>query len=266
MDPLVVADVLAQRGDGVVAEHSRVERVAALLGRGRGVGRRARVAGVEPLHRHRVEHPELVVGGVHHHGRVGVGERARPKHDLLASPALLGGGSHDGHPPAGLAGQGGQGEACAQARRGDDVVAAGVADPGEGVVLAHHRDHRSVTVAGAGLEGGVEAVGVALHGQAVVGQHLGEQVVRMLLLEAQLGPGVDAVRHVEQLGSQAIDLVARPLLGFSDFHGCDPRGRAGVPAPDRGASQVPAGIQTSRAPGSTRRLRVRARARRRPSR
>jgi len=92
-----------------------------------------------------------------------------------------------------LVGQGGQGKARAQSRGGDDVVPAGVSDPGQGVVLADHCDQRPVAVAGPSLEGGLEAVGAALYGQSVVGQHPGQQVVGVVLLKAQLGPFMDAV-------------------------------------------------------------------------
>ena len=246
------------------------------------------------MDRNRVEHAEFVVGGMHHHGRVDVGERALAQHQLLAAASLLRGGSDHGHPSLCLTGHRGQSQARTQSRGGDDVVAAGMADARQGVVLAHDSHQRTVTSAGPGLEGGVHAVGPALHGQAVPVQHFGEQVVGVVLLEAQFGPLVDAVRHIQQFGGQTVDLRADPSLGFSNLHDCEPRATVILgpeaeparPGPQRPASEARVsavtaraalrspratagthvGIQTANASASTRRLSVRARSRRTPSR
>ena len=160
VDALVVADVLAQGGHRVVAQHGRVQGVAAHLRGGGGVGGGAGVAGPEALDSDGVEGAQLVVGRVDHHGRAHAGESAPADHDLLAAAPLLGRGPHQrqGAPYGGR--HRGCGQPGPQPGRGDDVVAAGVADVGQGVVLAQHR-HRG-PVAYPGVESGVEPVGAPL--------------------------------------------------------------------------------------------------------
>ena len=50
-------------------------------------------------------------------------------------------------------------------------------------------------------------------------EHVGQQVVGELLLEAELGAGVDLVRHVEQDLLSSIDLVGELLFGRVSVHG-----------------------------------------------
>ena len=80
---------------------------------------------------------KLVEGaGVHHHRRGSVFEGAGVNQLDLAPASLLGRGTEHRYPNSQLLGQGGHRHPCSGRRRGDDVVAAGVADLGQGVVLA----------------------------------------------------------------------------------------------------------------------------------
>ena len=94
--------------------------------------------------------------GVDHHGRVDALEGAPLGQEHLAAAALLGGRPHDDDPPAELLRERRGGEAGAQARRGDDVVPAAVADLGQRVVLAQDGDGGALRT-GPRHEGGVDA-------------------------------------------------------------------------------------------------------------
>jgi hypothetical protein len=218
VDALVGPDVLAQRGDVAVAEHGGVERVAALVGCGGGVGRPTVVLHVDRVDGDRLHPPQVVVGRVHHHGGVDRVEGAAADHELLAATALLGRRPQDGEGAAQRLGDGGRRQPGTESGRGDDVVAAGVADPGKGVVLAAHGDGGTVGT-DAGVEGGGHVVRAPFDGEAFVVQHPGEQLVGMVLLEAQLRALVDAMRHVEQGRGEPFDLPADPLLGLGHVHG-----------------------------------------------
>src|SRR5690606_27577783 len=111
-------------------------------------------------------------------------------------------------------------EARAEPGRGDHVVAAGVADVGECVVLAEHRDGRAALPRLRG-ERGVEAEGPAPGSEPLALQHVAEQVVRVALLEAQLGVLEDPVRHLEQHVAAPIDLRPGALDRLTGrAHGC----------------------------------------------
>src|ERR1700730_12080727 len=104
------------------------------------------------------------------------------------------------------------GRARAGARGGDHVVAAGVADVRQRVVFGHDRD------GGAGArardrraERGGQAADPALHRGALAGQEVGQPARRLVLLEAQLGVGVDLV-------TDALELVREPVHRLGDAH------------------------------------------------
>ena len=145
VDALVGLDVLAQRGDVHVAEDGGVEGVAALVGRGGGVGGLALVAHVALLDRDRVHAAQVGTRRVDHHRRVDALEGALLGHEDLAAAPFLGRRAQDQHPPARLLGERGGGQPGPEPGGADDVVAAGVADDRQGVVLAQHRDRRART-------------------------------------------------------------------------------------------------------------------------
>ena len=77
---------------------------------------------------------------------------------------------------------------------------------GQGVVLAEHGDGRAVAGARPGDEGGRQAVGAALDLEALGLEHAGQQVVGEVLLEAQLGVGVDLWETSSSRSARAVDL------------------------------------------------------------
>lgn len=103
----------------------------------------------------------VVRGRVHHERRVGVVERTRVQQVHLAAEPLLGGGAEHGHPQPGGLRQRRQDESGTDRGRRDDVVAAGVSDLGQGVVL-RAQDDVGVPGAEAGGEGSGQSVGTAL--------------------------------------------------------------------------------------------------------
>src|SRR3546814_94541 len=103
----------------------------------------------------------------------------------LSTPPRPGRGPDDGHPSATCLGDGSVGPPGAQTGGGADVVTAGVADAGQGVVREAHGDVRS---AGAGPphDGGVEPVRAALDVHALPLEDVAQQVVGVVLGEVEL--------------------------------------------------------------------------------
>jgi hypothetical protein len=66
---------------------------------------------------------------------------------------------------------------------------------------------------GTGFEGGVDSSGLPCHGEAFVCQRVGQQPVREVLVVAELGLGVDAVRHVDQKFGPPVHFRGQSLLG-----------------------------------------------------
>jgi hypothetical protein len=104
-----------------------------------------------------------------HHGEVGPGEGAALHEQDLAATALFGRRPDDADRKAHVVGYPGQRPGRADRRGGDDVVAAGVSDPRQGVVLGADR-HVERAAAGASGEGGGQIAGPRLDLEAGVGQ------------------------------------------------------------------------------------------------
>ncbi len=235
---LVGADVLSQRGHRVVPEHRGVEGVAAPVREGGGVRGLARVGGRELLDRDHVHASQVEAGRVDHERGVDALERAPAGEQDLPAASLLGRRAHHDHPSAQLLGQRRGGQAGAEAGGGDDVVPAGVPDPGQRVVLAQHRDRRAGG-AGSGHERGVEPVRRPLHLEALVGEDAGEEVVGELLLVVQLRVGVDLVRGIHEEAAASLHRLSQALLGGDEVgggghvsnasRGAGPASRAGCP-------------------------------------
>ena len=150
---------------------------------------------------------QVGVRRVHHQGGIHLVEGAPPHHDHLAAPTLLGGSPEDPDPAPKAVSHRRSGQAGPQTSGGDDVVTAGVADPGEGVVLAEDR-HDRAPGARRPLKGRLEAVGGADHVDSLVGKHPRQQLVGKVLLEGQLGLVVDGPRGLQEHACQLVDPLA----------------------------------------------------------
>ena len=154
-------------------------------------------------------------------GGVDAVEHAAHGQDLLGGRVLLGGrGLQDDAAGQGAwagAGQGGQGEEGAHGVGAHDVVAAAVADAGQGVVLgedgdgaggltgARGRRVRIPTPGDLGAQGGVHAVDADLGLNAVAAQELGDRGHGVVLLVAGLGVVVDVLGELDDLRGQLGD-------------------------------------------------------------
>ena len=177
------------------------------------------------MDRHGVHAAQVGAGGVHHHGGVDALEGAGSDLQDLAAAPLLGRCADDGDPAVARLGHRGRGESGAQTGRSDDVVPAGVADAGQRVVLEADGDVRAGP-AGSSDEGGLQAVGAALGRDALVLEHVAEQVVGVVLLEVQLGLGVDPVGHVDQEVGTPVDLLGHAVLDGVEVHRAERRGNS----------------------------------------
>jgi hypothetical protein len=206
VDPLRRTDVLAEQSDGHLGHGERVRGVDAELRIGGRVRRHPGEAHVEVLDR-QARHPGRLEGRwVDHHREVRAVEAAGAQHQDLAAPTLLGGGTEDPDREAELVGQRCQGQPGTDGGRRDDVVAARVPDPRQGVVLGADR-HRQGPGAGLRDDRGVEPRRPVLDVEPSRGQCLGHPARGVVLLESQLGVGVDRVGQRDQGVTGAVDLV-----------------------------------------------------------
>src|SRR6266850_1719857 len=206
VDARVRPDLLAQHADVVERLDHAVERVDALPRIGGGV---RGLAGELEADTHDAEqvlvHDPAVEAVDHHRGVYGL-EDAAVDQLHLAAAALFRGRTDDLH--AALrqpVPQRSQRRPRADAGGGDDVVAAGVTDPGQRVVLAEDRDRWPV----AGPDGGAKrrrhAGHPALDREALLVEELGEPRGRLDLLVRQLGIVVDLSRQLLEIVGKTID-------------------------------------------------------------
>jgi hypothetical protein len=134
---------------------------------------------------------------VHHHRGVHAGERAALEEQDLAASALLGGGPDDAHREADLVRDRRRRDARARGEGGDQVVATGVADVGQRVVLGADR-HVQRSRAGTRDEGRRQIADAALDPEPRRVESLGDPGRGALLLEGQLGLPMDATAECEQ--------------------------------------------------------------------
>jgi len=155
---------------------------------------------------------------VHHHRGVDAGEGAALEHEDLAAAAFLGGGAEHSHGDPEVVGERRQRERRRDRSGRDHVVPAGMSDAGQGVVLrtdaedqrpaAHRRTQR-----------GRQVGDPALHGEAGRGELVTHPGAGALLLEADLGVGVQPVRQGDHLVPGALDGRAGGGPGL-DAHAC----------------------------------------------
>ena len=142
---------------------------------------------------------EILRVGVHHEGEIHAGE-ASPLHHVDFSPSfLLAGGSDDLDFTRNVLQDGSQGDPRPHGGRGDDVVAAGVTEALQCVVL------REECHCGSFLpsllhrpEGGFHGAEGHFHGETVPLQQLLLPPGRLPLLEGRLGASVDVAAQLEQ--------------------------------------------------------------------
>ena len=208
---------MAELSDGLVGGHEAVEGVDAGLWCDGGVGCLAAVSDVAAFDAVHGRSFEVEGRGVDHHGDVDAFECTALEHELLAADVLFGGGTEH-EEGDGVGGDGGlEADGACHAAGGDEVVAAGVADLGEGVVLAEVGDGDGA-FAPAGGEGGLEAESAALDGEAACFESVGEEPGSAGLLEGELGVAVDVEADLGELGARVFDGVDRLLLGC--VHSC----------------------------------------------
>ncbi len=218
--------LLAVQRDALVGQVHRVERVAAHERLGRGVRgdageRRAQLPAAEE------DRLADVVGErVHHQRRVDAVEGALAGHQLLAAAALLGRRAHPHHAAGELLAHRGEREERADAAGRDHVVAAGVADAGQRVVLAEHGDRRPL--AERRLERRLHAVRRAGDLEAPALDQLGQRGRRAVLLEADLGVRGQVVRGLDQRRGELLD--RRPDRGQHVLRGARGGGLAAAAA------------------------------------
>ena len=262
---LPIGHLLAQQTGRDLGDHGGVVGVQAVGRVGGGVGAAARVGGA-PAADGLAGGADGVVGvgvahGVGHQRQVHALEHSAFDQQLLAAAVLLGRGADDLHCHVQLGGRLDECEGCPERGAGDEVVAAAVADAGQGVVLHAQRGHQGSAAQG-GAEGGGEIGDAALHGEAGLLQQVGDAVAGAVLLEGDLGVRVDGAGDVEHLGPAGTVGIGDPRLrgvGMDRIGGVGSnRGGGGVVgghrsilprphAPVRGCPALvrPPGVQTS---------------------
>ena len=169
---------------------------------------------------------DVVGEGVHHERGVDVVERAVPRHQLLAGPALLGGSAEPDHSARQPVLHPREREEGSHPGHRDDVVAAGVADARQRVVLRQDRDRGAVGAADLRAERRLHAVRGAGHGDPLRLDEVGEHGGGPVFLERDLGVRGQVVRPGEERVLEVGDGRAHVV---EQFLGCafGVRGRRG---------------------------------------
>ena len=227
VNPVGAADVLAQQSDGHLRDRDGVGRVDAELRERGSVGFLTGVVDVDVRHGQARKVVHLHRCRVDHHRRVDTGERPAFEHVDLAAAALFGRRAHDLHRDAEVVGQAGQCQTGANRGAGDDVVAARVTDTGKGVVLGTDGDGQR-TAAGGGDERGGHVTHTHVDGEPAGTQRIGDPLTRLVLLERQLGIGVDEMRQLDERVSGLVEGCGGRRLGITG-HGSEATPARGWP-------------------------------------
>ena len=132
-----------------------------------------------------------------HHRRVHAGERAAVEEVHFAAAAFFGRRPDHGDGEPELVDERRQRQARADRGRGDDVVTARMTDSGERVVLRADREMQRPISEPTG-EGGREFADTRFDRESGIGQQTGRPCARPLLLELQLGEGVDSMTQPDE--------------------------------------------------------------------
>jgi hypothetical protein len=207
--------LLAEQADGDLRDRERVGRVAAELRVGAGVGGDAPVGDVEVRHRLRPGVDGVGRARVDHHREREVVEAPGVQQRDLPAAALFGRGADDADADAEVGGDAGEGLGGAHGGGGDDVVAAGVAEAGQGVVLGDEADGGDAG-AGAGAvlgdERGGQAVDPALDREAAGGELVRQQRRRGVFPPGGLGVLVQSAADGQQGVEPLVDRLGDLLL------------------------------------------------------
>ena len=206
VDAGAVADVLSQGGDGVVGDDNRVEGVDARFRPAGGVRLFAEVLDAHGGAGEGGRQGDVARPRVDEHCRVELVEGAATGHYRLAAVDLLRRRADGRDAPARLRQNATHRDRGAGRAGGDEVVAAGVAEAAEGIVLGEEGDARSLFAAG-GAKGGREVAEGAFDAEVVLLQVVAEPAAGLLFLEAGLGVVVDAVAEVDESVPLRLDLV-----------------------------------------------------------
>ena len=197
-------DVLAQQAEGGLCDRERVERVHPELRKGGGVRGLSGVAHLQVGAGERRELLGVDRRRVRHHREVLVGEPAALEQQDLPAAVLLGRRPDDSDGETDLIGDPRRSQRGAERHRRDHVVAAGVADARQRIVLGAERDmERAVSLTGP--ERGVQPAEGLLDREACVSQEPGAPGGRLLLLEREFGMCVDPVAQVHQRRAPVLD-------------------------------------------------------------
>ena len=204
--------LLAQEADGHLCDRQGVLRIDPFPGRGRCVGLASAEVDVVVGHGEAGGRQALGRPGVHHHGGVDAGEGAAFEHEDLAAAALLGGGAEhaDGEPE--LVGHGGQGQPGPDRGGGDDVVTAGVADVGQGVVFGAH-GHDELAVTSPGLERRRQVVDAFVHWSPPARRASATARAEVVSPKQSSGVAVDRMAQRDELVEVSVDGRGRGFLG-----------------------------------------------------
>ena len=137
-----------------------------------------------------------------HHRDVGLFEPARLKQPGLAAPRLLGGRAEEVDAPLviGIQQPFGERHRRAVAHSADEVVAAGVAYPGQGVVLGAYPYARPFAVALVRDEGGRQPFDLFFYLEALFFKQLDEFLLRLEFLHLDLGIVVEEFFKLAHVG------------------------------------------------------------------
>ena len=205
------SQLLPEQADGDLRDRESVSRVATEMGVGARVRGDAPVGDVEVGHGAGPGVDGVSGAGVDHHRERQVVEAPRLQHGDLPAAALFGRGAEHPDADAQVGGDTGEGLGRAHGGRRDDVVTAGVAEPGEGVVLRHEAD-RDGPFAVSGDERSGQARGPALDGETAGRQLIGQERRRCILPPGRLGVLVQPAADAEQRAEPLIDRVGHPPL------------------------------------------------------
>ncbi len=194
--------LLTQQPDGDLGHRGRIGGVDTQKRCGRGMGFAPVVVDPDRGQRQRAGGRDIHRPGMHHHGHRQVVEDSGVEHQDFSAAELLGRCAQQRNRQVELFGDIGQCQRGAHCRRGDDVVTAGMTDPGQRVVLSAHADGQR-TAAEVGPKSGVQSTGRRGDVETSLSQQRLGLGATAVLGERQLRFGVDRVRKLDQVRATA---------------------------------------------------------------